>query len=68
MVQMADDPDAMAAIAKKVGNYDWVIGEAGNAHRDTLMTFITSDALQNLVKFNTEALGLSSVYKADLAK
>ncbi len=68
MVQMADDPDAMAAIAKKVGNYDWVIGDAGNAHRDTLMTFITSDALQNLVKFNTEALGLSSVYKADLAK
>ena len=68
MVQMADDPDAMAAIAKKVGNYDWVIGDAGNAHRDTLMTFITADALQNLVKFNTEALGLSSVYKADLAK
>jgi len=32
------------------------------------MTFITSDALQNLVKFNTEALGLSSVYKSKLVK
>ena len=30
------------------------------------MTFITKDALRNLVKFNTEALGLKSVYKENL--
>jgi len=32
------------------------------------MTFITKDALRNLVKFNTEALGLKSIYKEELVK
>lgn len=68
LTAMAADPEATAIIAKKVGNYDWKIGAEGNAHRDTLMTFITENALRNLVKFNTEALGLKSVYKADLVK
>ena len=58
----------MSVIAKKVGNYDWIIGTNGDSHRDTLMTFITKDALQSLIKFNTEALGLSSVYKEHLVK
>lgn len=43
------------------------IGADGDAHRDTLMTFITRDALQTLVKFNREALGLASVDKIELA-
>ena len=68
LTKMSQDPDAVAAIQKKVGQYDWLIGEAGNNHRDTLMTFITAEALQNLVWFNTEALGLASVYKEDLVK
>ena len=34
--------------------------------RDTLMTFITEDALRNLVKFNKEALGLKSILKENL--
>jgi len=68
LTAMANDAEATAIIAKKVGNYDWKIGAEGNAHRDTLMTFITENALRNLVKFNTEALGLKSVYKADLVK
>ena len=32
--------------------YDWIIGTNGDSHRDTLMTFITKDALQSLIKFN----------------
>lgn len=68
LTEMSQDSNAMAVIQKKVGNYDWIIGANGDAHRDTLMTFITSDALKNLVKFNTEALGLSSVYKSKLVK
>lgn len=64
--QVATNPESVAAIQKKVGKYDWVIGEAGNAHRDTLMTFITEPALKNLVKFNGDALGLKSVYKPEL--
>ena len=66
--RMAADPTAMAAIAKKVGNYEWLIGEDGDQQRDTLMTFITEDALKNLVKFNQEALGLNSVYKSNLVE
>lgn len=68
LTAMAADAESTAIIAKKVGNYSWKIGADGNAHRDTLMTFITADALQNLVKFNTEALGLKSVYKSNLVK
>ena len=68
LTEMSQDADAMAVIRKKVGDYDWVIGAKGNAHRDTLMTFITNEALQNLVKFNGEALGLASVYKENLGK
>jgi hypothetical protein len=58
----------MAAIEAKNGKYEWFIGERGDQMRDTLMTFITEDALKNLVKFNREALGLNSVYKANLVE
>ncbi len=68
LTAMANDPESVAEIQEKVGNYEWIIGDAGSAHRDTLMTFITADALQTLVKFNTEALGLASVYKEELTK
>ena len=64
---MANDESAMANIRKKVGKYDWLIGEAGNNHRDTLMTFVTAEALSTLVKFNRNALGLNSVEKIELA-
>lgn len=68
LTAMSQDAGAMANIAKKVGNYDWLIGADGDQQRDTLMSFVTEDALKNLVKFNTEALGLNSVYKADLVQ
>jgi hypothetical protein len=66
LLEMSKDPKAIKAIQKKVGKYDWLIGEAGDNHRDTLMTFITADALKTLVKFNTEALGLASVDKTKI--
>ena len=65
---MSQDAGAMANIAKKVGNYEWLIGADGDQQRDTLMTFITEDALRNLVKFNTTALGLKAIYKENLVK
>ena len=68
LLEMSQDPQAIAVIQEKVGDYQWIIGADGDAHRDTLMTFITQTALQNLVKFNTQALGLDSVYKPQLAK
>ena len=68
MTAMANDPESVAAIEAKNGKYEWFIGERGDAMRDRLMTFITEDALKNLVKFNKEALGLDSVYKANLVQ
>lgn len=65
--QVAENPESRAVILEKVGNYEWLIGEAGNDHRDTLMTFVTERALQDLIKFNRSALGLASVYKPELA-
>ena len=66
LTKMSKDATAIANIQKKVGKYEWKIGVDGNRQRDVLMTFITKDALRNLVKFNTEALGLKSVYKKNL--
>ena len=68
LTAMSRDATAIANIQKKVGNYEWIIGNEGNKHRDTLMTFITAKALDDLVTFNIEALGLASVYKPELVK
>ena len=68
LTKMSKDKKAISVISKKVGNYDWLIGEDGNSQRDTLMTFITKDALESLIEFNTNALGLSSIYKEHLIK
>jgi hypothetical protein len=66
LAQLAASEESMAVIRERVGDYDWVIGEDGNAFRDFLMTFITEPALRSLVQFNTEAFGLASKYKPDL--
>ena len=68
LTKMSQDPKAVAAIQKKVGRYDWVIGTEGDKRRDKLMTFVTAPALKTLIKFNKEALGLKSIYKPELVK
>jgi hypothetical protein len=64
--QVATNPESVSAVEKKVGKYQWLIGEAGDAHRDTLMKLITPEALSTLVKFNNEAFGIKAVYKDTL--
>lgn len=64
--QMAENPESVAIFEKKIGKYDWVIGEDGNKTVDILMGLTTETALKTLVKFNTEAFGLKSVYKETL--
>jgi len=68
LTKMSNDPDSQKAIEKKVGRYDWVIGDAGNDHRDTLMGFINSTALHDMVKFSNDALDIKATYKKDLLK
>ena len=60
---MLNDQEAVLNIQKKIGNYEWIVGDGGDKHRDTLMSFITEQSLYNLVEFNTQALGLASVKK-----
>jgi hypothetical protein len=66
--QVSKNPESVKKIQKKVGNYEWMLGDAGNAQVDTLMKFVTADALQTLVEFNKQAFGLKSVYKPELVK
>jgi len=68
LTAMSRHPESIKAIQAKVGDYEWLIGERGNQQRDTLMTFITADALKTLVQFNTSAFGLKSLYKPNLIK
>ena len=68
LAEMAADPSARKVIEKNVGVYEWKIGAEGNKQRDTLFAMINEQALKDLVKFNTQALGLDSVYKEDLIK
>jgi len=64
--KVATTPESIKAVQKKVGQYDWLIGKDGDAHRDTLMKLITPKALSTLVKFNNEAFGIKAVYKDTL--
>ena len=66
LLEMSKDPQAIKAIQKKVGKYEWVIGAEGNARRDTLMSFVTEDALRDLVEFSNEALNIAAVYKESI--
>jgi hypothetical protein len=61
--KVATTPESIKAVQKKVGQYDWLIGKAGDAHRDTLMKLITPEALKTLFTFNNEAFGIKAVYK-----
>lgn len=64
--KVSESEESMSIIRERVGDYEWIIGEDGESHFDTLQTFITEDSLVTLVNFNKNALGLSSVYKSDL--
>ena len=66
--QVSTNPESVKKIQKKVGKYEWRLGDEGNAQVDTLMKFITPEALQTLVYFNTEAFGIKAVYKSELVK
>tara|TARA_B000000557_G_scaffold22118_1_gene16655 strand:+ start:1007 stop:2044 length:1038 start_codon:yes stop_codon:yes gene_type:complete len=66
--KMIADPDSVAAIEKKVGKYEWRVGEDGNDTVKILKSFITPEALKTLVDFTNIELGYNTVYKEDLTK
>jgi hypothetical protein len=66
--RMLENPASVASVERDVGRYEWIVGEQCNRHVDILRGFIGDEALKTLVRFNKEALGVSSVYKPQLAQ
>jgi len=66
LVAMLADPEAQAAIEKKAGKYGWNVGNDLLKAVDILNNLTKRQALQDLVKFQSEALGVKAVYKADI--
>jgi hypothetical protein len=66
LVAMLADPEAQAAIEKKAGKYGWNVGDDLLKAVDILSNLTKRQALQDLVKFQSEALGVKAVYKADI--
>jgi hypothetical protein len=64
--KVSTNPESIKKIQKKVGKYEWMLGDAGNAQVDTLMKLVTPKALKTLVEFNTDAFGLKSIYKPEM--
>ena len=64
---MLADSEAQAAIEKKAGKYGWNVGNDLLKAVDILQGLTTSQALKDLVKFQSEALGVKAVYKANIA-
>jgi len=66
--RMSRDPESVAIIRKKVGQYEWIIGDKAEVHLSNLFGMISKDALKTLVWWNKNAYKLSSVYKEELVK
>lgn len=66
--KMIDDPESMAVIEAKVGNYKWRTGAEGDAAVQTLKSFITPEALKTLTDFGKNQLGYNTVYKQELTE
>jgi hypothetical protein len=66
LTAMLADPEAQAAIEKKAGKYGWNVGNDLLKAVDILNNLTKRQALQDLVKFQSEALGVKAVYKADI--
>jgi len=66
--KMIADPESVAAIEAKVGQYEWRTGADGDAAVKTLKSFITPGALKTLTDFGSNQLGFNTVYKEALTE
>jgi hypothetical protein len=63
---MQADPEAMAALEKESGRYEWIVGDRANQIRKDLNAMITEKRLVTLVRWYKEAYNTNSVYKPGL--
>ena len=68
LVKMANDPESVAAIEKKVGKYQWRVGAEGDKTVEILKSLITPGALKTLSDFGKNQLGYNAIYKEELTK
>lgn len=66
--QMLNDPETQAALLKDTGDYQWYFGNDVLKAYKILQSELTEKSLKVLVKFNTEGLGLTAIYKPELLK
>ena len=64
--RMQADPEAMAALEKESGRYEWIVGDRANQIRKDLNAMITEKRLVTLVRWYKEAYNTNSVYKPGL--
>ena len=64
--QVANNPDSVKAIQKKIGKYGWTIGEDGNRHLDVVMSLVTESAYKTLIDFTKNSLGHKVEYKVNI--
>ena len=63
---MITDPEALAALERDTGKYEWIVGDDGNQVVDRIRGNITKAKLENMVWWHENAYRFPSVFKEQL--
>jgi len=66
LTKMITDPEALEALEKDTGRYEWIIGEEGNKVVDRIRGNITEQKLRDMVWWHENAYRFPSVFKPEL--
>lgn len=64
--QMITDPEALAALERDTGKYEWIVGDDGNQVVSRIRGNITKTKLENMVWWHENAYRFPSVFKQHL--
>jgi hypothetical protein len=65
---MITDPEALAALERDTGKYEWIVGADGNQVVDRIRGNITETKLRDMVWWHENAYRFPSVFKQQLLK
>lgn len=66
--EMIKDPEAISALEKDTGKYNWIVSDQGNQVVTTLRSNMKDSDLKNIVWWHQNAYKFPSVYKPELLK